>query len=135
MHWADSNYKDVYFYYQIQLFSNLGNHVLTKEGTIYCDDAKNTEIDPKTGKPIKYFDESNCMDKPKNFFIVWNMMDGNDRLVGTGAYISKLTSYVKLDISGLDNKTRNKFEKTEMWGVRHHTKVIRNTPLGIQTSN
>ena len=120
-----NNYKDVYFYYKVELFSNLGNHVLTKERKIYCDDSQNTEIDPKTGKVIKYFEGSNCMDKPKNFFIVWNMMDKNDRLVGSGAYISKLTSKVVLDVPDLDKKTRNKFEKTEMWGVRHHTKLIR----------
>ena len=123
------NYKDVVFNYQIQLFSNLGNHVLTKEGKIYCDDAEN--VKPENGG-VAYFDNSNCVDKPKNFFIIWNMKDGNDRLVGTGAYISKLKSSVTVGDTG----TKNKFEKTEMWGVRHHTKVIRNTPaITQQTGN
>ena len=123
------NYKDVVFNYQIQLFSNLGNHVLTKEGKIYCDDAEN--VKPENGG-VAYFDNSNCVDKPKNFFIIWNMKDGNDRLVGSGAYISKLKSSVTVGDTG----TKNKFEKTEMWGVRHHTKVIRNTPaITQQTGN
>ena len=114
-----TDYKKVTFHYEIQLFSNLGSHILTKKATINCDDAENKEVD-KFGNPIKYFDGSNCVDKPKNFFILWNMMDENDRFVGSGAVISKLKSWVKLDGVG----TRNKFEKTEMWGVRHHTSVI-----------
>ena len=113
-----SDYKKVYLNYEIQLFSNLGNHVLTKKGRIYCADSENKEVD-QNGKRIQYFEGSNCVDKPRNFFILWNMKDDNGRLVGSGAYVSKMKSSVKLEGVG----TKNKFDKTEMWGVRHNTSV------------
>ena len=110
-------YDKVYLNYEIQLFSNLGNHVLTQSGRIYCDDNENYK---KYNK--HYFGGSNCVDKPRNFFILWNMKGDKGRLVGSGAYISKLKSSVKLEGVG----TKNKFDKTEMWGVRHNTSVLGN---------
>ena len=117
-------YGEVFWNYEVQVFSNLGSHVLTKKGRIYCDDSKNTEKD-KNGNPIKYFDNLNCVDKPKNFIIAWNMKGEDDRLVGSGAYISKLKTYVQLGSLGKKNKN----DKTEMWGVRHHTAVIGSAPF------
>ena len=121
------DYKKVYFDYEVQLFTNLGNHVLTKKGRIYCDDSKNTEKD-KSGQEIKYFENKNCVDKPKNFYIMWNLKDENDRYVGSGAFISKLKTKVKLEGVG----TRNKFNKTEMWGVRHATSVPGSNLIFVQ---
>ena len=119
-----NNYADVFFNYELQFFTNIGSHVLTKTGRIYCDDKKNHEENGRY-----YFDGKNCVDKPKNFYIVWNMKSDKQRLVGSGAYIAKLKSYVMLSTFGKKNKN----DKTQMWGVRHNTKVIGN--LNVEKSN
>ena len=112
---AQEGYEKVFFNFEIQLFTNLGSHALTYKRRIYCDDNKNYN---EYGR--HYFGGSNCVDKPKNFFILWNMKGDSDRLVGTGAFVSKLKSYVQLGSIGKKNKN----DKTEMWGVRHNTSVI-----------
>ncbi|MBR2094809.1 MAG: fibro-slime domain-containing protein [Fibrobacter sp.] len=118
-----NNYASVFFNYELQFFTNLGSHVVTKKGRIYCDDAMNKKENGKY-----FFEGKNCVDKPKNFFIVWNMKSNKDRLVGSGAYVAKLKTYVQLANFGKKNKN----DKTEMWGVRHNTKVIGN--MNIENS-
>jgi hypothetical protein len=112
--------QDIYFYYEVEYFTNLGNFVASKKQKIYCDDKKNTEIDPVTGKQIQYFNGGTCIDAgmDRNFFIGWNMRADNGREVGTGAYIVKLKSYVKLGSSGKEAKQ----ESTSVWGVRRSPK-------------
>lgn len=111
--YVNVNKDDVYFQYEVQYFTNLGNYVGSDKGKIYCTDKMNEE---KLGK--KYFNGGNCVDNHRNFVIVWNMLTDKNRLVGTGAYISKLTSFVKLGEHGKKNKT----ERTQMWGVRRGAK-------------
>ena len=118
-----NNYASVFFNYELQFFTNLGSHVVTKKGRIYCDDAMNKKENGKF-----FFEGKNCVDKPKNFFIVWNMKSDKERLVGSGAYVAKLKTYVQLANFGKKNKN----DKTQMWGVRHNTKVIGN--LNIENS-
>ena len=104
------NKENVFYDYEIQFFTNLGGHVVTNTGRIYCDDRMNKKLYNK-----EYFDGKNCVEVRRDFYIVWNMKSKEDRLVGAGAYISKLKSYVQLDSFG----KKNKHDKTEMWGVRH----------------
>jgi hypothetical protein len=106
----------VFFDYDLRFFTNLGSHVASLKGRIYCDDDENMARNRKY-----YFGGAghNCVENRKNFFIVWNMKSDKNRLVGTGAYISKLNSYVQLDNFG----KKNKIEKTEVWGVRHTAKT------------
>jgi hypothetical protein len=52
------------------------------------------------------------------------MKSKQNRLVGSGAYITKLKSFVQLDNFG----KKNKLEKSEMWGVRHNAKTIGSFP-------
>ena len=112
--------QDIFFYYEVQYFTNLGNFVASKKQKIYCDDKKNTEVDPVTGQQIQYFNGGTCIDAgmDRNFFIGWNMRADNGREVGTGAYIVKLKSYVKLGSSGKEAKQ----ESTSVWGVRRSPK-------------
>ncbi len=107
--------SDVYFSYEVEYFTNLGSFVASKSGKIYCDDKFNTEVD-QNGKKIQYFDGGKCNDpgKDRNFFIAWNMRSDKGRQVGTGAYIVKFNSFVKLGDHGKDNKQ----ESTSIWGVR-----------------
>ena len=113
---VNANKKNVFFDYDLRFFTNLGSHVASLKGRIYCDDDENMARNKKY-----YFGGAghNCVENRKNFFIVWNMKSDKNRLVGTGAYISKLNSYVQLDNFG----KKNKIEKTEVWGVRHTAKT------------
>ena len=113
--------QDVYFYYEVQYYTNLGNFVASKTQRIYCDDSKNTEIDPVTKQRIQYFNGGLCTDAgmDRNFFIGWNMRSNKGRTVGTGAYIVKLKSYVKLGSSGKEAKQ----ESTSVWGVKRSPKA------------
>ena len=112
--------QDIYFYYEVQYYTNLGNFVASKKQKIYCDDKKNTEIDPVTGQQIQYFNGGTCIDAgmDRNFFIGWNMRSENGRQVGTGAYIVKLKSFVKLGSAGKEAKQ----ESTSVWGVKRSPK-------------
>lgn len=118
---VNANRKNVFFEYELQFFSNLGSFVASQKGRVYCDDDENMKYSRKY-----YFGGAghNCVDNRKNFFIVWNMKSKQNRLVGSGAYITKLKSFVQLDNFG----KKNKIEKSEMWGVRHNAKTIGSFP-------
>ena len=126
--YVDVDKKNVFFNYEFSLFTNLGTHVATKKGRIYCDDDKNKEVNKR------YFfggAGQDCVGKRMNFFILWNMKSDKKRLVGSGAYVSKFKSYVQLDNFG----KKNKFDKSEMWGVRHNAKVLGSYFPVIKTNN
>ena len=113
--------QDIYFYYEVQYYTNLGGFVASKSQKIYCDDSKNTEKDAE-GKQIQYFNGGLCTDagNDRNFFIGWNMRSDKGRMVGTGAYIVKLNSFVKLGSAGKDAKQ----ESTSVWGIKRSPKPV-----------
>ena len=119
---ANVKAEDMFFYYEVQYFTNLGNFVAGKSKKIYCDDKKNTEKDPVTNQTIQYFNGGLCTESgnDRNFFIGWNMRSDKGRVVGTGAYIVKLNSYVKLGSAGKDAKQ----ESTSVWGVKRSPKAV-----------
>ena len=114
--------KDIYFYYEVQYYTNLGNFVASKSQKIYCDDKDNTEVDPLTGKQIQYFKGGTCIDagNDRNYFIGWNMRSDKGRVVGTGAYIVKFQSYAKLGSAG----KKAKQESTSVWGIKRSPKPV-----------
>ena len=57
----------------------------------------------------------------RNYFIGWNMRSENGRMAGTGAYIVKLNSYVKMGPAG----KKAKQESTSIWGVKRSPKPDR----------
>ena len=111
------NKKNVYFEYELQFFTNLGSFVAKNTGRIYCDDDENMKYNRKY-----YFGGAgkNCVENRRNIFILWNMKSEKNRLVGSGAYITKLNTFVQLDNEG----KKNKLEKSEVWGVRHNAKTF-----------
>ncbi len=100
---------EIYFYYQVDYFTNLGAYVASQKGKIYCNDPFFSP-DPAT-TPAGMGD---CVKNPRNFYVAWNMLSDKHRLVGTGAYITKYSSFVKLGDAG----KKAKKEKTEVWGVK-----------------
>ena len=109
-----NNPHDIYFFYEVDYYTNLGAFVAHQGGKIYCDDPF-FSADPTQNSP------GDCVKNPRNFFVAWNMLSDNHRLVGTGAYITKYTSFVKLGSVG----TKAKKEKTEVWGVKRGTGVVK----------
>jgi hypothetical protein len=105
---AQNHPEQVYFQYEITIFTNLGAYVAHKSEKIYCNDPI---FDPD-GKG------DNCFSSNKNFYISWNMATDKHRLVGSGAYIVKWNSYVYLGVF----KKKNKMDGTEVWGVRRPPK-------------
>lgn len=105
--------NDVYFEYAVEYFTNLGSYVASKKGKIYCNDELNPVwyfTQPGAAKPGKCTDAG----MERNFFIGWNMLANNGRTVGTGAYIVKLKSFVKM--GGFGKKAKQ--EKTSVWGAK-----------------
>lgn len=98
--------KDVYFFYEMDIFTSLGAFVTHKDQEIQCTD------------PKIFGEGKTCFDSNQNFFIAWNGTSDKNRLVGSGAYIVKWRSYVYLGAF----KKKSKLDDTEVWGVRHPPK-------------
>jgi len=64
-------------------YSHLGNFVNEAHGIIRCNDKT---VFYNASDPEK----SNCYDNPGNIFFEWNARSDKGRLVGTGAYITKM---------------------------------------------
>ena len=114
--YASLDKSEVYFQYEVDYFTNLGAFVAHQSGRLYCND-KFFSPDPST-TPDGMGD---CVKNPRNFYVAWNMLSDKHRLVGTGAYITKYTSFVKLADKG---KVAKK-ELTEVWGVKRGKGVVK----------
>ncbi len=112
---ASIDINEMYFFYEVQYFTNLGSYVASKSQRIYCNDAMNKERYNE-----EYFDGGTCIESggDRNFYIGWNMRSDKGRVVGTGAYIMKLKSYVRLGSVGKDAKQ----ETTSVYGVKRSPK-------------
>ena len=91
----------IYFFYNVEYYTNLGGYVGSQSGKINCKD------------PV-FFEGGDCFKTGRNFYIAWNMRSDEGREVATGAYIVKLQSYVKLGKFG----KKNSLDRTSVWGVR-----------------
>ena len=101
--------NEIFFSYEVDYFTNLGAFVARQSGKIKCTDAF---FSPDPEHTLD--GQGDCVKNPRNFFITWNMMSKKHRLVGTGAYIAKYSSFVKLG----DKGKKAKKELTEVWGVK-----------------
>jgi fibro-slime domain-containing protein len=110
--------KNVYFQYEVQYYTNLGSYVAGDKSKIYCVDEINKQ---KYGK--EYFGGKDCRSVQGNFYIAWNMLSDKKRLVGTGAYIAKLTSFVKL--GQLGKAKSSKASETDMWGAKRGKGIVK----------
>ncbi len=111
-------WDNVYFQYEVQYFTNLGGYVAGDKQKIYCLDKIN-----KAKFNKEYFGGKDCRTTQGNFYIAWNMLSDKKRLVGTGAYIAKLTTFVKLGSKG--KAKGSKAEETDMWGAKRGKGIIK----------
>ncbi len=107
--YAKVDKNEIYFYYEVDYYTNLGGFVARQSDKIKCTDPF---FSPDPEHTLA--GQGDCVKYPRNFFIAWNMLSKKHRLVGTGAYIAKYTSYVKLG----DKGKKAKKELTEVWGVK-----------------
>lgn len=95
--------KDLTIFYSVQYFTNIGNFVASANGQIECDDES------------IFGDGETCITNPGNFYIGWNGITNEGRLVGTGAYLTSFTWYVQ--IGGYANRVNQintfGFKRTE----------------------
>lgn len=96
---GDVKLQDVKLHYELNIFTNLGTFVAKRSETISCADS---------------LFGGDCRNNRGYVYVGWNMVTDKGRVAGTGAYIAKLNTYVKLPIRG---KTA-KHNVTETWGVR-----------------
>ena len=114
----EAEWEEVYFQYEVKYFTNLGGYVAGDKQKIYCLDKVN-----KAKFNKEYFGGKDCRTNQGNFYIAWNMLSDKKRLVGTGAYIAKLTSFVKLGSKG--KAKGSKAEETDMWGAKRGKGIIK----------
>ncbi len=107
---AEIDINELYFSYEVEYYTNLGAYVAGKSGKIYCSDAKNMA---ENGAYYFGGEGHDCTEHGTNFFLAWNMKSDKGREVGTGAYITKMSSYVRI----LGNKENQK-EETSIFGIR-----------------
>lgn len=105
-----TNLDKIYFSYKVEVFTNLGGYVAGMNGRVYCDDKTNFA---KFGR--NFFDGKNCLEAGtnRNYYIGWNMISDDGRAVGSGAYISKVETFVKLG-----GKRDAEQSQTKVWGVK-----------------
>ncbi|MDR1760031.1 MAG: fibro-slime domain-containing protein [Fibrobacter sp.] len=105
--------KDIWLVTETFYYTNLGTFVA--EGgsrKIACDDPL------FNGDPLDNKTKGDCRTHPGYVFLGWNLLAHNKRLVGTGAYIAKLSTYVQIRNAG----RRAKHDVTEIWGVHRKQK-------------
>lgn len=76
--------QDLRIFYSATYFTNIGNFVANESERIECDD------ESIFGKG------EDCISNPGNFYIGWNGISNDGRLIGTGVYIGKFSWYVQI---------------------------------------
>lgn len=92
---------DVVLVYEFEIFTNLGAFVASEKGKIYCTDE---EI---------FGAGEDCTTNPGYIYLGWTGVTNDGRLAGSGAYVSKLNSYLK--IGSFKDAKHN---ETNMFGMR-----------------
>ena len=93
---SDEMLSTVRIKWEVGYFSNLGQYIISASGVVACNDSTVFNLDPSLPK--------NCRDNPGNVFLEWNARSENGRLVGTGAYISKLSYKIVNDTGTILDK-------------------------------
>ncbi len=107
------NPEDIQIVTETHYYTNLGGFVA--EGgkrKIACDNPI------FNGNATDNTTKGDCRVHPGYVFLGWNLLAHNKRLVGTGAYIAKLSTHV--EIKGASK--RAKHDVTEIWGVHRKQK-------------
>ena len=113
---AEVDYEKVSITIETQYFTNLGSFVAGSSYTISCNDPFFNATYPSDTTTA-----GDCRQNPKYVYVAWNMLSEENRMVGTGAYIAKLSTYVTIPGHG----TTGKHDLTEMWGVKRGGNIFK----------
>ncbi len=109
------NIKDAVLNIETYYFTNLGSFVAKSKFSIACDDAF------FNGDPKDKTTPGNCKENPSYVYAAWNLLSSENRLVGTGAYVAKINTFVSIQKKGKIAE----HDQTEMWGVRRGGKTVK----------
>lgn len=90
--------EQIYIQYEVFYFSNLGHYINSTKENISCVD--------------KVFD-GDCSKNPGNLYLGWNARSESKRMVGTGAYLSRLNFKINAGV-----ETVSKKDETFTFGVK-----------------
>jgi fibro-slime domain-containing protein len=112
----DVKAEEVTLSIKTQYFTNLGSFVAESNHNIRCDAPFFNG-----NYPADTSSKGDCRQNPKYVYVAWNMLSQDNRKVGTGAYIAKLSTYVNIQ----GRKKTAKHDQTEMWGVRRGGNIFK----------
>lgn len=98
--YSDVSKDDIFIEYEVFYFTNLGVFVNSHQGKIRCSDS---------------IFNGDCSKNPGNIYLGWNAKSENGRLVGTGAYLSRLKFKIKAGTNLVDKK-----DKTTSFGIKRN---------------
>lgn len=90
--------EQIFIQYEVFYFSNLGQYINSKKETISCAN--------------EVFD-GDCSKNPGNLYLGWNARSEAKRLVGTGAYLSRLKFKIRAGV-----ETVSKRDETTTFGIK-----------------
>jgi len=80
--------KDVVLHYRVDYYTSLGGYVAEGKGSISCADTA-------------MFGKGGCLGSEDGYvFVGWNLTSDNGRLVGSGAYVARLETWVTIETVG-----------------------------------
>jgi len=94
---------EIFLKYEVYYYTNLGGFVTSASGKVFCDDPEFSDDGESEG---------NCFKNRRKLLVRWNMLSDEGRVVGFGAYVSKLYLYVK------GSKSNYEETKTRIIGVK-----------------
>ncbi|MFA6835759.1 MAG: fibro-slime domain-containing protein [Fibrobacteraceae bacterium] len=106
------NLADIQLVYEQNIFTNLGSFVASKKSYVACNDS---------------IFGGDCTEKRGYVYLAWNLVADNGRFVGTGAYISKLYTYMRIPKVSKTQAIAGKQAKhnvTQVWGVRRGSGTV-----------
>jgi fibro-slime domain-containing protein len=102
--------KNVVLHYETSYHTNLGGFVAGAKDTISC---ANTAV----------FGPRGCASESNGYvFVGWNMLSAQKRLVGSGAYVARIRTWVTIPVYGRIDEATNNVD--EIWGVMRAKGVI-----------
>ncbi len=98
----DSALAQVRIDWENHYYTHLGNYVASRKGSIYCNDATVFSVPDNP-------ERSNCFDNQGNIFFMWDGLSAENRMVGTGVYITKMRLKIRSgkETVGSKNDTYN----------------------------
>lgn len=99
---------DVVLHYETSYHTSIGGFVASSKGSVSCADT---------------LFGGNCNSNQNGYvFVGWNLTSNDHRLVGTGAYVARIRTWVNIPVLGKISETT--LTKDRIWGVMRKSGII-----------